>query len=125
MRSLLRALTIIAVALLSVTLAGAQDSAPQTAIALSMDGGVLTVGDVALPGPTAYVDYNPVASSRYARIDGLGMLRFVPAGGQEGVYTFSPYFEGFTTDSVEDNPLRVVDVRVQRDGESGNMAVAP
>ncbi len=94
----------------------AQETAPPTAIVLSTEDG-LTAGMLTLSGSTLYIDYNPFDSARYARVDGVGMLRFIPAGGAEGVYSFSPYHEGFAVASAEDNTLFIDEVNWSPNGE--------
>lgn len=84
------------------------------AIALSSAGGL---GEVALAGGARAVSFNPIDPKRYARVDEFGGLRFVPENGQEGVYTFAPYFEGFTAGSLEANPLRLTEVQWSPNGQ--------
>lgn len=101
--------------------AAAQDPAPpsaDSALALAIDAdGQLSVGMIALSGPAIAVDLNPRDNARYARINELGMLLFVPSGGGEGVYSFAPYFDGFTTASWQENKLRVAEVAWSPNGE--------
>lgn len=86
------------------------------ALALATPGG-FRIGEIELPGPSLYVDFNPIDPQRYARVDSLGMLRFVPQGAGEGVYSFAPYFDGFTTGALADNRLAVAEVAWSPNGQ--------
>jgi hypothetical protein len=86
------------------------------AIALSTVGG-LQIGEVELPGSSLFIDFNPIDSTRFARVDEFGMLRFAPLGGGEGVYSFAPYHEGFSTESAETNPLFVRETKWSPNGQ--------
>jgi hypothetical protein len=86
------------------------------AIALSTTGG-LRWGEIELPGYAATIDYNPVYPESYARTDNVGMLKFAPPGGGEGVYSFSPYFDGFGAASAEENRLFVAEVAWSPNGQ--------
>lgn len=105
--------------LLSMTIgiAQAQDSQP-TAIVLQMGAdGIPQVGEVQLPGASLFVDWNPQDANSWARVDDFGMLRFAPLGSAEGVYTFSPYFQGYSTPSREENRLFVDEVKWSPNGQ--------
>lgn len=68
---------------------------------------------------TIDIDYNPADSRRWARVDNFGILRFVDAGNpeiSEGVYTFSPFFDGFQATSPAENKYFVRDVEWSPDG---------
>ncbi len=91
-------------------------SAPNKALALSMNAGKLEMGEVTLANDTNYIDFAQTDATRHARIDQLGVLLFVPPGGQEGVYTFSPYFDGFFAATAQENRLRIREVRFSPDG---------
>ena len=81
------------------------------AIALSSSSGI-SVGEVSLPGDSLFVDFNPVQANRFARIDYVGLLRFVPQGSSsEGVYTFAPFFDGYEAPSAAENRLLINEVR--------------
>lgn len=113
----------------------AQDAPTPRGILLNTTGEGLQIAEQMLPGNTRYIDYNPADPSRYARVDEVGILRFVPQGtAGEGVYTFSPYFDGYTTPSYEENILRVAEAewapngemfafRIDSDNERGNDGV--
>lgn len=73
--------------------------------------------DIPLPVGTIDVDWNPADPSRWARVDHVGLLRFVPEGSTgEGTYTFSPYFEGYQVASGAENKLFMRDVEWSPDG---------
>jgi RNA polymerase subunit RPABC4/transcription elongation factor Spt4 len=91
-------------------------SAPNKALALSINAGSLTVGEVTLANDTVYIDFAQTDATRHARIDQIGALLFVPSGGQESVYTFSPYFDGFFAPNAQENRLRIREVRFSPDG---------
>ncbi|MCA9912658.1 MAG: hypothetical protein KC496_04900, partial [Anaerolineae bacterium] len=92
--------------------------------ALSSTGG-LSLGELPefpLPAGTIDVDWNPVDTSRWARVDAFGLLRFVdPNSDQrfEGTYTFSPFYDGYTVDEENpgENKLFVRQVEWSPDGE--------
>lgn len=87
------------------------------AVALTIVEDQLQLGEVTLPGNSRYVDFNPLDPVRYARVDDFGALLFVPAGGPEGYYSFSPYFEGFSAPSIDENWLRVAETAWSPNGE--------
>jgi len=65
------------------------------------------------------IDYNPADPRRWARVDNFGILRFVDLGNPdiaEGVYTFSPFFDGFQANSPAENKYFVRDVEWSPDG---------
>jgi len=96
----------------------AQDAQPLRSILLNITEEGLQVAERTLPNATRFIDFNPIEPMRYARVDDVGVLRFVPQGATtEGVYTFSPYFDGFTTPSYEENILRVAEVAWSPDGQ--------
>ncbi len=75
-----------------------------------------------LPAGTIDVDWNPVDSRRWARVDAFGLLRFVDPNATriaEGVYTFSPFFDGYTVNEQNpaSNKLFVRQVEWSPDGE--------
>lgn len=116
-----RIITLILMLCLTLFAAGlslAQDEvAPARAIALRVGEEGTQVAALPLPGETQIVDFNPLNANVRARVDGLGMLRFNTFNSGEGVYSFSPYFDGFSTPTLEDNPLRVVEVQWSGDGQ--------
>jgi hypothetical protein len=97
---------LIAVLLLLLSATTQAQSAPNHAIALSLVNDTLTLSQVTLPNDTNYISFAPTDPNRYARIDAIGLIRFIPPGGPEGVYTFSPYTDGFTAGSAIENRLR-------------------
>lgn len=76
----------------------------------------LTIGSFNWGDNLLGLDYNPTDINSYARIDGVGMLRFSPIGTPEGVYTFAPYFDGYSAGSALDNKLWVREVQWSPDG---------
>jgi hypothetical protein len=114
----IRPFRLFAVILALFMLAGAALAQDGRAVVLTTDNeGTLAAYATDLPGDTRFVAFNPADAGRYARIDGAGMLRFVPEGATtEGVYTFSPYFEGYRVGSIDENKLRVDEVAWSPDG---------
>lgn len=89
-----------------------------TAFILQMDAdGMPQLGEVELPGASLFIDWNPQQNDSRARVNDFGQLLFAPINTPEGVYTFSPYFEGYSTASLEDNRLRVDEVKWSPDGQ--------
>lgn len=90
------------------------------AFALSVTENGIQLGEIQQNfGGTIDVDYNPADPRRWARVDNFGILRFVDLGNPEiteGVYTFSPFFEGFEAPSPEENKYFVRDVAWSPDG---------
>jgi len=93
--------------------------------ALSSAGGEIGLAELLefpLPAGTIDVDWNPIDSSRWARVDAFGLLRFVDLNNEflfEGTYTFSPFFDGYSVDEEhpETNKLFVRQVEWSPDGE--------
>ncbi|GAB1421116.1 hypothetical protein MASR2M15_12570 [Anaerolineales bacterium] len=108
--------------MISLSLTGfalqAQEASTQSLL-VSVDAEAhLSLGKISLPSPTLWVDTNPIAPARYARIDELGLLRFIPAGtDSEGVYSFAPYFEGYQVSSAAENKLLIDEVRWSPNGQ--------
>jgi hypothetical protein len=93
----------------------AQDTLPATqgaprALALSIVNEALVASEVGLPDNTLTVDFNPVDSTRTARTDQNGLIRYAPPGISEGVFTFSPFMDGFAVGSPTENKLFVQQV---------------
>lgn len=90
------------------------------AFALSVTETGVQLGEIQQTfGGTITVDYNPADSQRWARVDNFGILRFVDMGNPEiveGVYTFSPFFDGFEAPSASENKYFVRDVEWSPDG---------
>lgn len=78
----------------------------------------LTVAEMPLPGPSYGISFSGANPAQYARIDQIGMIRFVPPGQSgETVYGDSPYFNGFTQNSPEENELLVREVDMAPAGQ--------
>ncbi len=116
--------------LLSITILTQAQTNASAIVFYITDGGV-QVGQVSLPEGTRAVDFNPIDANSRARVGAFGGLLFAPIGGGEGVYTFAPYFEGFSTNSLEENKVRVDEVawspngwqlafRINSDAPEGN-----
>ena len=101
--------------LLSFTILTQAQTNASAIVFYTTDEGV-QAGQVFLPEGTRAVDFNPIDETSRARVDALGGLLFAPIGGGEGVYTFAPYFEGFSTNSLEENKVRVDEVAWSPDG---------
>lgn len=97
--------------------ASAQDSAPTAFVVQMGTNGAPQLGEVPLPGASISVDWNPQSSTSWARVDDFGMLRFAPINSPEGVYSFSPYFQGYSTPSREENRLFVDEVDWSPNGQ--------
>lgn len=88
------------------------------ALSTTADGIQLGELDVQISG-TIDIDYNPADARRWARVDNFGILRFVDPGNPEvieGVYTFSPFFDGFQAPDAAGNKYFVRDVEWSPDG---------
>jgi len=81
------------------------------------DNSDLQLGEVPLPGASIYADWNPQDRNSLARVDDFGLLRFAPIGSPEGVYSFSPYFSGFSAPSLEENDIAVSEVEWSPNGQ--------
>ena len=69
---------------------------------------------------------NPVDGDSWIRTDHYGVLRYKPIGvPQEGVMSFSPFFEGFRVDSIEQNKNRIVELDWSADGRQFSFRIAP
>ncbi|MCA9895469.1 MAG: SH3 domain-containing protein [Anaerolineae bacterium] len=117
-----RKIQILLLTMLILLLAGishAQDL-PQPsdrAIVLSTQNG-LTIAEMPLPGPSYGISFSGANPAQYARIDQVGMIRFVPPGETgETVYGDSPYFNGFTKNSPQENELLVREVDMAPAGQ--------
>ncbi|MCA9883879.1 MAG: hypothetical protein KC708_12945, partial [Anaerolineae bacterium] len=87
------------------------------AIVLSTQNG-LTIAEMPLPGPSYGISFSGANPAQYARIDQVGMIRFVPPGETgETVYGDSPYFNGFTKNSPQENELLVREVDMAPAGQ--------
>lgn len=70
--------------------------------------------------PTIDIDYNPVDPLRWARSDEFGIPRFTDPGNPaivEGVYTFSPFFDGYGIGMPQENKSFVREVEWSPDGQ--------
>ncbi|QPC84250.1 hypothetical protein G4Y79_07715 [Phototrophicus methaneseepsis] len=111
-----RRFVLILLSLLTLTMGiQAQDSATlpdpaSRAIVLSTQNG-LTVAEMPLPGNSYSISFAGANPAQYARIDEVGMIRFVPPeSAGEVIYTDSPYFDGFTQNTPQENELQVREV---------------
>jgi hypothetical protein len=90
------------------------------AFALTADANGIQLGEIQQSfGGTIDIDYNPADSRRWARVDNFGILRFVDPNNPElteGVYTFSPFFDGFQAASPAENKYFVREVEWSPDG---------
>ncbi len=71
---------------------------------------------------------NPVDASSFLRTDQNGILRYKPIGvGQEGVMTYSPYFDGFASGiySIDQNKNRIVELDWSTDGRQFSFRIDP
>ena len=116
MKHVIRWLWIAIVSLLTVSVY-AQDPAPIAYALVVGDDGVPQIGEVQLPGNSLFIDWNPQDSNSLARVDDFGMMRFAPINTPEGVYTFSPYFQGYSTPSREENRLYVAEAQWSPNGQ--------
>jgi hypothetical protein len=96
----------------------AQDNPSPSAFVMQIDAdGIPQIGETALPSPSLSVDWNPEDNNSYSRVDDFGILRFSPIGSPEGVYSFAPYFQGFSTPSREENRLFVAETKWSPNGQ--------
>ena len=116
MKYTVRTFLILIISLMAI-LTYAQESAPTAFVMHIDDSGDLLLGEVPLAGASLFVDWNPQNSNSLARIDDYGLLRFAPIGNSEGVYSYSPYFSGFSTPSLEDNEIAVSEVEWSPNGQ--------
>ena len=70
---------------------------------------------------------NPVdPENSWIRTDHYGMLRYKPIGApQEGVMTHSPYHDGFSVPSIEQNKNRIVELDWSADGQRISFRIDP
>ncbi len=116
--TIIRQLLIILSVLMVTVGVYAQDNPAPTAFVLQMGAdGIPLIGETTLPGPSLTVDWNPQDNNSYARVGDFGILRFAPIGSPEGVYTFAPYFEGFTAPSRQENRLFVDEAKWSPNGQ--------
>jgi hypothetical protein len=116
MKSIIRIFWILILSLMTILTYG-QDPAPTAFVMQIDDNNNLQLGQVALPGASIYATWNPQSNNSLARVDDYGLLRFAPIGSAEGVYSFSPYFSGFSTPSLEDNEIAVSEVEWSPNGQ--------
>ncbi len=81
-----------------------------------VEGEGLQIATIAQASATRTVDYSPADPNRPTRTDYHGLLRLVPQGGGEGVYSFSPFFEGYTAEDPDDNKNFVTQAQWSPDG---------
>ena len=79
---------------------------------------IFTYNNVQLSGGVALFAPNPIDPTSFMRTDQNGMLLYKPIGSSsEGVMTFTPFFEGFTAISSEQNKNRIVEIDWSADGQ--------
>ncbi|GAB1420911.1 hypothetical protein MASR2M15_10390 [Anaerolineales bacterium] len=59
---------------------------------------------------------NPLYSDSYAMTDPNGIMYFRTPNGDEGTFTFAPFYEGFMVASAEDNKNRIIELEWSPDG---------
>ena len=60
---------------------------------------------------------NPLDPNSWVRTDYTGLLRYKPIGvAQEGVLTYSPFHDGFSAPSIDENKNRIVELDWSADG---------
>ena len=116
MKHILHTFWILIVSLTAI-LTYAQEPAPTAFVMHIEDNGDLQLGEVPLAGASLFTAWNPQNSNSLARVDDFGLLRFAPIGSGEGVYSYSPYFSGFSTPSLEDNEIAVAEVEWSPNGQ--------
>jgi hypothetical protein len=87
------------------------------AVALMIGTDGLMIAQANLPEDTLGIDYNPADTSRSARIDRYGMVRYAPLNTSEGVYTFSPFYDGYGVTAPEQNKLFINQVKWSPKGD--------
>ena len=69
---------------------------------------------------------NPVYDDSWLRTDHYGILRYKPHDAQqEGVMSYSPFFEGFGVPSIDQNKNRIVELDWSADGQQFSFRIAP
>lgn len=116
MKHMIRTFWLLILSLMAIS-TYAQDPAPLAFVMQMEEDGTPQLGQVSLPGSSLFVDWNPQHNNSLARVDDYGMLRFAPIGSSEGVYSFSPYFQGYSTPSLAENRLLVAEVEWSPNGQ--------
>jgi hypothetical protein len=116
MKNMIRWFWLLTLTLIAIS-SYAQDPAPTAFVMQIQADGSPQLGQVPLPGSSLFVDWNPQNSNSLARVDDYGMLRFAPINSPEGVYSFSPYFQGYSTPSLAENSLLVGEVEWSPNGQ--------
>ena len=81
-------------------------------------GQVFSFENIRLGGGVRLFLPNPVDANSWIRTDFYGILRFKPIGErQEGAMTYSPFFEGFSPPSIDQNRNRIVELDWSADGQ--------
>ena len=69
---------------------------------------------------------NPAVSDSYLRTDQVGMLWYRPVNvANEGAMSYSPFYEGFSAPSSDDNKNRVVEIDWSADGTQFTFRIDP
>lgn len=79
----------------------------------------------AIPGDGLVFAPNPVYPGSYARTDAAGMIYYRTPQGEEGYYTFDPFFEGFYVARAEENKNYVNAITWAPNGERFAFIVEP
>lgn len=81
-------------------------------------GGVFTYNNVQLSGGVALFAPNPADPSSFMRTNQFGMLLYKPIGSpNEGVMSFTPFFDGFSAPSRDANKNRILEIDWSADGQ--------
>lgn len=81
-------------------------------------GGVFTYNNIQLSGGVALFAPNPADPSSFMRTNQFGMLLYKPIGSPtEGVMSFTPFFDGFTVNSRDENKNRILEIDWSADGQ--------
>jgi hypothetical protein len=87
--------------------------------------GGFTFNGLTLQGSVGLFAANPVGGGSFARTDLNGLLSFAPIGGGERHLSTSPFFEGFTVGSAEENKNYVRDLAWSPNGQNLSFLIAP
>lgn len=81
-------------------------------------GGIFNFNGISLSGGVALFAPNPADPTSFMRTDPNGMLLYKPIGAaQEGVMTFSPFFDGFAVGNINENKNRILEIDWSADGQ--------
>ncbi len=118
MKKICYCLSLLTFFMLTTLMGYAQDTPATSAYVIQIgEDGIPQMGETTLPSPSLSIDWNPQSNNNYARVDDFGILRFSPIGSPEGVYSFAPYFQGFSTPSRQENRLFVDETKWSPNGQ--------